>query len=92
MKVGEQIVRVNINKLVKHPSHASEDIGAIDLDDDDDVVSCVEEVMALHDVLIEEWILESLPYAKSTLDLKPLPSSLKHSTDHYLIAADRRPG
>ena len=78
LKVGEQIVRVNINKLMKHPSHASEDIGAIDLDDEDDIASCVEEVMTLQDELTTERTLESLPTAEPSLDLKPLPSSLKY--------------
>ena len=34
LKVGEHTVKVDINKLMKYPSRASEDLGAIDFTDD----------------------------------------------------------
>ena len=34
LKVGEYIVKVNINKLMKYPSRVSEELGAIDFSDD----------------------------------------------------------
>ena len=34
LKVGEHMVKVNINKLMKYPSQAFKDLGAIDLFDD----------------------------------------------------------
>ena len=33
-KVGEHTMKIDINKLMKYPSRASEDLGAIDLSDD----------------------------------------------------------
>ena len=45
LKVGEHMVKVNINKLMKYPSQAFEDLGAIDLFDDQDIETCIEEDM-----------------------------------------------
>ena len=36
LKVGEHTVKVNMNKLMKYPSQAFKDLGAIDLFDDQD--------------------------------------------------------
>ena len=40
-------MKVDINKLMKYPSQASEDLGAIDFADDQDIDACVEEVMMI---------------------------------------------
>ena len=40
-------MKVDIKKLMKHPSRAFEDLGAIDFTDDQDIDACVEEVMMI---------------------------------------------
>ena len=45
LKVGEHTMKVDINKLMKYPSRASDDLGAIDFADNQDIDVCVEEVM-----------------------------------------------
>ena len=68
-------MKVDINKLMKYPSRAFEDLGAIDFADDQDIDVCVEEVMMID----EEVRFEELPMDKSTLELKTLPSTLKYA-------------
>ena len=75
LKVGEHTVKVDINKLMKYPSRASEDLGAIDFTDDQDIDACVEEVMMID----EEARYEELPMDEPTLELKTLPSTLKYA-------------
>ena len=74
LKVGEHIVKVDINKLMKYPSRASEDLGAIDFVDDQNIDACVEEVMMID----EEARYEELPMDEQTLELKTLQSTLKY--------------
>ena len=64
--MGEHTFKVDINKLMKYPSRASEDLGTIDLSDDQDIDACVEEVM----VIDEEARLVELPMDEPTLELK----------------------
>ena len=68
-------MKVDINKLIKYPSRASEDLGAIDFADDQDIDACVEEVMMID----EEARYEELPMDEPTLKLKTLPSTLKYT-------------
>ena len=75
LKVGEHTVKVDINKLMKYPSRASEDLGAIDFADDQDIDECVEEVMMIN----EEARYEELPMDEPNLELKTLPSTLKYA-------------
>ncbi|CAB1184535.1 unnamed protein product [Spirodela intermedia] len=75
LKVGEHTVKVNINKLMKYPSQAFEDLGAIDLFDDQDIETCIEEVMTVN----EGADFEELPLDDPTGELKPLPSTLKYA-------------
>ena len=75
LKVGEHTMKVDIKKLMKYPSRASEDLGAIDFDDDQDIDACVEEVMMID----EEAQYEELPMDEPTLELKTLPSTLKYA-------------
>ena len=75
LKVGEHIVKVDFNKLMKYPSRASEDLGAINFADDQDIDACVEEVMMID----EEARFEKLPMDEPSLELKTLPSTLKYS-------------
>ena len=75
LKVGEHTMKVDINKLMKYPSRASEDLGTIDFADDQDIDACVEEVMMIN----EEARYEELPMDETTLELKTLPSTLKYA-------------
>ena len=75
LKVGEHTVKVDINKLMKYPSRASEDLGTIDFADDQDIDACVEEVMMID----KEARFEELPMDESSLDLKAFPSTLKYA-------------
>ena len=68
-------MKVDINKLMKYPSRAFEDLGAIDFTDDHDIDACIEEVM----MIIEEARYEELPIDEPTLELKTLPSTLKYA-------------
>ena len=72
--MGEYTVKVNIKKLMKYLSRTSEDLGAIDFSDDQDIDACVEEVMMIN----EEARFEELPMDELTLELKTLPSTLKY--------------
>ena len=75
-------MKVDINKPMKYPSRASEDLGTcveevmmIDFADDQDIDACVEEVMMID----EEARYEELPMEEHTLELKTLPSILKYA-------------
>ena len=75
LKVGEHMVKVNINKFMKYPSQAFEDVGAIDLIDDQDIETCVKEVM-----MVNEGVdFEELPLDEPTREIKPLPSTLNYA-------------
>ena len=74
LQVGEHTVKVNINKLMKYPLQAFEDLDAIDLFDDQDIETCIEEVMTIK----EEADLKELPLDEPIGELKPLPSTLKY--------------
>ena len=75
LKVGEHTVKVDVNKLMKYPSRASEHLGAVDFADDQDTDACVEEVM----MICEEAGFEELPMEESCLELKTLSSTLKYA-------------
>ena len=75
LKVGEHTMKVDINKLMKYPSRAFEDLGAIDFADDQDSDACVEEVMMID----EEARFEELPMDEPSLELKTLPLTLKYA-------------
>ena len=75
LKVGEHTVKVNINKLMKYPSQAFEDLGAIDLFHYQDIETYIEEVMTIN----EEAKFKELPLDEPTEELKPLPSTLKYA-------------
>ena len=75
LEVGEHTVKVDINKLMKYPSRAFEDLGDINFADDQDIDASIEEVMMIH----EEARFEELPMDEPTLKLKTLPSILKYA-------------
>ena len=68
-------MKVDINKLMKYPSRASEDLGAIDFADDQDIDAFVEEMMMIN----EEARFEELTIDNPTFELKTLPSTLKYA-------------
>ena len=68
-------MKVDINKLMKYSSWASEDLGTIDFAYDQDIDACVEEVMMID----EEARFEELPMDEPSLELKTLPSTLKYA-------------
>ena len=45
-QVGDSMMKVTINKLMRHPSHESDEVGAVDIYEDPEITSCVEETMA----------------------------------------------
>ena len=75
---------MSINKLMRHSSHASHEVGEIDIYKDSYIVSYIEETMTfIDDESIEE--LEGGPFSSSETapELKPLPSTLKYALlDH----------
>ena len=75
LKVREHTVKVDINKLMKYPSRASEDLGVIDFADDQDIDSYVEEIMMID----EEARYDELAMEEPTLELKTLPCTLKYA-------------
>ena len=75
LKVGENMVMVNIKKLMKYPSQVFEDLGAIDLFDDQDIETFIEEVMIMN----EEDELKELHLDEPIEELKPLPSTLNYA-------------
>ena len=68
-------MKVNINKLMKYPSQAFEDLGAIDLFDDQDIETCTEEVMTIN----EEAEFKELRLDNTIEELQPFPSTLKYA-------------
>ena len=75
LKVGEHTLKVDINKLMKYLSRASEYWGAIDFADNQEINACVEEVMMID----EEARYKELPMDEPTLELKTLLSTLKYA-------------
>ena len=45
-QVGESTMKVTINKLMRHPSHAPDEVSAIHIYEDSDIGSCIRETMA----------------------------------------------
>ena len=68
-------MKVDIKKLMKYPSRAYEDLGAIEFTDDQDIDACVEEVTMIN----EEARYEELLIDEPSLELKILPSTLKYA-------------
>ena len=71
--VREHKVKVDINKLMKYPSWAFEELDVIDFSNDQDIDECIEEVMMID----EEENFEELPMDEPTLELKTLPLTLR---------------
>ena len=78
-------MKVSINKLMRHPSHESDEVGVVDIYEDPKISSCIEERMAaIEDESFEELEDDIFPSSKTAPELKPLPSTLKYAfVDHH---------
>ena len=84
-QVGDSTIKVSINKLMRHPSHESDEVGTVDIYEDPEISSCIEEtIAAIDDRSFEEP--EDDPFASGEMapELKLLPSTLKYVfLDHH---------
>ena len=86
-QVGDNTMKVTINKLMRHPSHESNEVGAIDIYEDPEILSCIEETMTfIEDMRIEEPEDDPFPSSEMIPKLKPLPSTLKYAFLDYPCA------
>ena len=78
-QVGDSTMKVSINKLMRHPSHKSDEVGAIDFYEDPEITSCIKEMMAaIEDASIKEPECDPFLSSEMAPELKPLPSTLKY--------------
>ena len=84
-QVRDSTMKVSINKLMQHPSHESDEVGAINIYEDSEISSCIEETMVtIEDRSFEEPEDDPFPSGKMTPELKSLPSTLKYAfLDHH---------
>ena len=84
-QVGDRTMKVIVNKLMQHPSHESDEVGAIDIYEDLEISSCIEETTAaIEDESFEEPEDDPFPSSEIAPELKPLPSTLKYVfLDHH---------
>ena len=45
-QIGDSTMKVSIKKLMRHPSHESDEVGTVDIYEDPEISSCIEETMA----------------------------------------------
>ena len=78
-------MKVSINKLMQHPSHESDEVGAVDIYEDPKILNYIEERMAaIEDESFEAPEDDPFPSSEMTPELKPLPSTLKYAfLDHH---------
>ena len=78
-------MKVSINKLLRHPSHESDEVGVVDIYEDLEITSCIKETMAaIEDESFEELEDDQFPSGETAPELKPLPSTLKYDfLDHH---------
>ena len=83
-QVGDSTLKASIHKLMRHPSHESDEVGAIDIYEDPEITSCIKETMAaIEDESIEEFEDDPFPSSEMAPELKPLPYTLKYAfLDH----------
>ena len=78
-QVGDSTMKVSINKLMRHPSHKSDEVGVIDIYEDPEIMSYIEETMAsIEDESFEDLEDDPFPSSKMAPELKPLLSTLKY--------------
>ena len=84
-QVRDNTMKVSINKLMRHPSHESDEVGAVDIYKDPEISSCIEETMAtIEDESFKEPEDDPFPSSKTAPERKPLPSTLKYAfLDHH---------
>ena len=84
-QVGDSMMKVSINKLMRHPSHESDEVGAVDIYEDPEISSCIEETMAaIEDKSFEEPEDDPFPSGEMSPELKPLPSMVRYAfLDHH---------
>ena len=70
---------------MRHPSHESDEVGAVDIYEDPKITSCIEETMAaIEDESFEEPEDDPFPSDETAPEIKPLLSTLKYAfLDHH---------
>ena len=82
-QVGGSTMKVSINKLMRHPSHESDEVGVVDIYEYTKISSCIEEMMAaIEDRSFEEPEDDPFHSDETAPELKPLPFMLKYAF-HY---------
>ena len=78
-------MKVSINKLMRHPSHESDEVGAVDIYEDLEISCCIEEIMvAIEDESFEEPEDDPFLSSETAPELKLLASTLKYAfLDHH---------
>ena len=86
-QVGDSTMKVGITKLMRHTSHEADEVGAVDIYEDPEISSCIEETMAaIEDRSLEEPEDDPFPSGETAPELKPLPSTLKYAfLDHHSV-------
>ena len=84
-QVRDSTMKVSINKLMRHPSHESNEVGVVDIYENPEITSCIKETMAaIEDESFEEPNDDPFPSSKMAPEVKPLPSTLKYDfLDHH---------
>ena len=84
-QVRDSTMKVSINKLMRHPSHESHEVGAVDIYEDMEISNCIKETMAvIEDRSFEEPKDDPFPFGEMAPELKPLPSTLRYAfLDHH---------
>ena len=78
-QVGDSTMKVSIKKFMRYPSRESDEVGAVDIYEDPEISSCIEEMMvAIEDGSFEEPEDDPFPSSEMAPELKPLPSTLKY--------------
>ena len=72
-------MKVSINKLMRHSSHESDEVGAVDIYEDLEISICIEETMAaIEDRSFEEPEDDPFPCGETAPEQKMRPSTLKY--------------
>ena len=67
-QVRDSTMKVRINKFMRYPSHESDEVGAVDIYEDPEILSCIEETMAaIEDRSFEEPRMIHFPPARRHL-------------------------
>ena len=84
-QVGDSMMKVSINKLTRHSSHESDEVGAVDIYEDLKILSCIKETMAvIEDGSFEELEDNPFSFSETAPNLKLLPFTLKYAfLDHH---------